>query len=240
LEASIDFVHRFYSKDLYSIHTKLIGIIVDDHKSEEVNMSEFTDEFIRTWKKVITTPGDFFREMPTSGGYEAPLKFAVVNYIIAGIGTALVSILAFTFLSSLLPMASFWPGSAFSFGSALSNIIITPIVGIIGLFISGAILYVCFKIVGGSGSYEGTVRIIAYASAVNAVSWIPILGWIIGLYAFYLWIVGGTFVHNITTMRSVIAILIPLIVLLIIGAILIVVVGTALFAALGTGGYCGY
>ena len=55
-------------------------------------MSEFIDEFIGTWKKVITTPGDFFKEMPTSGGYEAPLKFAVVNYVIAGIGMALISL----------------------------------------------------------------------------------------------------------------------------------------------------
>lgn len=206
-------------------------------------MSEFIDEFIGTWKKVITTPSDFFREMPTSGGYEAPLKFAVVNYIIAGIGTALVSILAFTFLASLLPMTSFWPGSAFSFGSALSNIIITPITGIIGLFIIGAILYVCFKIVGGSGSYEGTVRIMAYTSAVDAVSWIPILGWIVGLYAIYLGIVGGTFVHNITTLRSAIAIFIPIIVIIIISALLIVVLGATLYGALGTsgyGGYCGY
>ena len=199
-------------------------------------MSEFIDEFIGTWKKVITTPGDFFKEMPTSGGYEAPLKFAVVNYIIAGIGTALVAIL----IASLLPMASFWPGSAFSFGSALSNIIITPITGIIGLFIIGAILYVCFKIVGGSGSYEGTVRIMAYASAVNAVSWIPILGWIVGLYAIYLWIVGGTFVHNITTMRSVIAIFIPIVVIGIIAVLSIVVLGAAFLTALGTGGYGGY
>ena len=133
-------------------------------------------------------------------------------------------------------MTSFWPDSAFSFGSALSNIIITPITGIIGLFISGAILYICFKIVGGSGSYEGTVRILSYTSAVNAVSWIPILGWIVALYAIYLIIVGGTFVHNITTMRSVIAIFIPVIVLTIIAVLLIVVLGAAFLTALGTGG----
>ena len=110
-------------------------------------MSEFIDEFIGTWKKVITTPGDFFKEMPTSGGYEAPLKFAVVNYVIAGIGMALISL-----------------------GSAFFMIVAMPIFGIIGLFISGLILYICFKIIGGSGSYEGTVRIVSYASAVNAVS----------------------------------------------------------------------
>jgi len=180
-------------------------------------MSEFIDEFIGTWKKVITTPGDFFKDMPTSDGYEAPLKFAVVNYIIAGIGIALIT-----------------------FGSMFAAVIAAPIFGIIGLFIFGLIFHICFKIVGGSGSYEGTVRIMAYASAVEAVSWIPIIGWIIGLYAIYLGIVGGTFVHNITTLRSAIAIFIPIIVMIIISALLIVVLGTALFAALGTGGYGGY
>jgi len=180
-------------------------------------MSEFIDEFIGTWKKVITTPGDFFKEMPTSGGYGEPLKFAVVNYIIAGIGATLLTL-----------------------GGAFAAIVVAPIVGIIWLFISGAILYICFKIVGGSGSYEGTVRILSYASAVVAVSWIPIIGQIIALYAIYLGIVGGTFVHNITTLRSVIAIFIPMIVMVIIVALLIAMMGAALFAALGTGGFCGY
>ena len=172
-------------------------------------MSEFIDEFIGTWKKVITTPGDFFKEMPTSGGYEAPLKFAVVNYVIAGIGMALISL-----------------------GSAFFMIVAMPIFGIIGLFISGLILYICFKIIGGSGSYEGTVRIVSYASAVNAVSWIPIIGQIIGLYVIYLGIVGGTFVHNITTVRSVIAVFIPIIVLVII-AILISATIIAFIASSG-------
>ena len=180
-------------------------------------MSEFIDEFIGTWKKVITTPGDFFKEMPTSGGYEEPLKFAVVNYVIAGIGATLLTL-----------------------GSAFFAIVVAPIIGIIWLFISGAILYICFKIVGGSGSYEGTVRIMAYASAVYVVLWIPIIGQIIALYAIYLGIVGGTFVHNITTMRSVIAVFIPIIVMAIIVALLIAMVGAAFLAALGAGGYGGY
>ena len=172
-------------------------------------MSEFIDEFIGTWKKVITTPGDFFKEMPTSGGYGEPLKFAVVNYIIAGIGMALISL-----------------------GSAFFMIVAMPIFGIIGLFISGAILYVCFKIVGGSGSYEGTVRMLSYVSAVNVVAWIPIIGLIVVLYAIYLEIVGGTFVHNITTMRSAIAIFIPLIVMVIIVVVLFATI-LAMIASMG-------
>lgn len=185
---------------------------MDDHKSEEVNMSEFIDEFIGTWKKVITTPGDFFREMPTSGGYGEPLKFAVVNYIIAGIGLTLISL-----------------------GRAFFMIVAMPIFGIIGLFISGLILYICFKIVGGSGSYEGTVRMLSYVSAVNAVAWIPIIGWIVALYAIYLKIVGGTFVHNITTLRSVIAVFIPIIVV----GIIVVAMLAAILAMLANMGMSG-
>ncbi|MEA1894009.1 MAG: YIP1 family protein [Euryarchaeota archaeon] len=180
-------------------------------------MSEFIDEFIGTWKKVITTPGDFFKEMPTSGGYEEPLKFAVINYLISGIGIALIT-----------------------FGSMFAAVIAAPIFGIIVLFIFGLMFHVCFKIVGGSGNYEGTVRIMAYASAVEAVSWIPIIGWIIALYAIYLAIVGGTFVHNITTLRSAMAIFIPIAVLTIIAVLLIVMLGMALFTTFEMNEYCGY
>lgn len=177
-------------------------------------MSEFIDEFIETWKKVITTPGDFYKEMSTSGGYEEPLKFAAINYLIAGIGTALIT-----------------------FGSLFVAVIAAPIFGIIGMFIGGLIFYICFKIVGGSGSYEGTVRIVSYASAVTAVSWIPIIGWIIGLYAIYLGIVGGTFVHNLTMMRSAIAVFIPIIIVAIL-TILVAAAIAALIASVGLSGFC--
>jgi len=177
-------------------------------------MSEFIDKFIETWKKVITTPGDFYKEMPTSGGYEEPLKFAAINYLIAGIGTALIT-----------------------FGSMFGAVIAAPILGIVGVLIGGLILHICFKIVGGSGSYEGTVRTVSYASAISAVSWIPLVGWIIGLYAIYLNIVGGTFVHDLTMGKSAIAVFIPIIILTILGILLFAMVA-ALIASIGLGGLC--
>ena len=177
-------------------------------------MSEFIDEFIDTWKNVITTPGDFYKEMPTSGGYEEPLKFAAINYLIAGIGAALIT-----------------------FGSMFGAVIVAPILGIVGVFIGGLILHICFKIVGGSGSYEGTVRTVSYASAISAVSWIPIVGWIIGLYAIYLNIVGGTFVHDLTMGKSAIAVFIPVIIMVIL-VILMFAVFAAMMASIGLGGLC--
>ena len=161
-------------------------------------MSEFIDEFIETWKKVITTPSGFFRDMPTSGGYDAPLKFAAANYIIA------VFIFVIAAIGQILITTD---SSLFMADRALLSVMVMPVVCIVGLFISGLIFYICFKIVGGSGSYEGTVRIVSYASAVAPVAWIPLI-WI---YPIYLTIVGGTFVHNITTVRSAIAVFIPII-----------------------------
>ena len=124
-----------------------------------------------------------------------------------------------------------------SFGSLFGAVIAAPILGIVGIFIGGLILHICFKIVGGSGSYEGTVRTVSYASAISVVSWIPLVGWILGLYVIYLNIVGGTFVHNLTMGKSAIAVFIPIIILTILGVLLFAMVA-ALIASIGLGGLC--
>ena len=43
------------------------------------------DKFFITWKSLIFHPNFFFRDMPTNGGYNEPLIFAAVNYIIFAI-----------------------------------------------------------------------------------------------------------------------------------------------------------
>ena len=80
---------------------------------------------------------------------------------------------------------------SFGFLVILMTVIISPIAGIISIFIEAAILYVLYKILGGTGSYEGTVRFVSYATAVLILSWIPIISWIVGIYGIYLYIVGG-------------------------------------------------
>jgi len=189
------------------------------------------DNFVDTWKKVITSPSEFYKSMPKEGGYGEPLKFALVNFIVLGIGSAIISILysviGFNLMNNAFRMGdSATMATGFTIIGAISDIIMTPILGIIGLFIVGAILFVLFKIVGGSGSYEGTVRILSYSSAVSLLAWIPLVGIFAGLYGLYLDIVGGKFVHNISTARSAIAVLIPIVLLIILVVILAVVICT--------------
>ena len=47
-------------------------------------------DYVETWKEVIQNPTDFYRRMPTSGGFGDPLTFAVINYFIYGLFSAFI------------------------------------------------------------------------------------------------------------------------------------------------------
>lgn len=193
-------------------------------------MSDFVENFVSTWKNVVLSPENFFKNMPTQGGYEEPLKFAVVNLLIYGV---IAGISALLLAGLMIPFAPAAP--AFAGAAALLYIIGIPVLGIIGLFIGGVILLVCFKIMGGTGSYEGTVRILSYVSALDAIAWIPLVNILAFLYGIYLTIVGGKYVHNLTMGKSAIAVLIPIIVLIIIAIILAAIIAAFIYGMSGGG-----
>ena len=165
----------------------------------------------------------FHSEMPTEGGYQEPLTFAAINFAILGLLSGIVAVLL----------------KGAGAGSIVSTLVGAVIGGIVGLFIVGIILFIFFKIFGGSGGYEGTVRILSYSSAAQVFAWIPVIGWIIGLYGIWLNIVGGKHVHNLTTVKSAIAVLIPIIILEVIIMVLMAVIIAAI-TAIGLGGLGGF
>lgn len=179
-------------------------------------------DYIETWKEVIQRPSDFYRKMPTTGGYVEPLTFAAISSLIYGLLAAL-------FNREMMGGMYGMGGGGFSFSTALMTVIMAPIAGIISILIGAAIIYVIYKILGGTGTYEGTVRFISYANAVMVIYWIPIIGWIFGLYEIYLYIVGGMFVHNISMGKSAIAVLLPIILVFLLAIIIAVLAG--LFAS---------
>ncbi len=166
--------------------------------------------YIETWKEVIQRPSEFYRGMPKTGGYADPLTFAAISFIIYALLTAFLTALFGHGMNMEGMYGGMYSGAReLGFFAILVTLIITPIAGIISLFIEAAILYVIYKVLGGIGSYEGTVRFISYATAVLLLSWIPIISWVIGIYGIYLYIVGGMYVHNVSMARSAIAVLLP-------------------------------
>ena len=185
-------------------------------------------DYFKTWKEVMLRPSDFYREMPTSGGYSEPLTFAAISYIISGLLT--VIFIRGLHIGDMYGVDS----SEFSFSMLLTAVIMTPISGIIYLFIVGAIFYITYKVLGGTGSYEGTVRFMSYASAILVVSWIPLLNLIAWIYGIYLYIVGGTFVHKVSMGKSALAILLPYILVILLTIILLAIIITAVIAFFGS------
>lgn len=186
--------------------------------------------YIETWKEVMQRPSDFYRGMPATGGYADPLTFAAISFLIYGLLTAL--------FNRGMYMGGMYGGmydgmyggvKEFSFFMVLMVAIIAPIAGIISLFIEAAIFYIIYKLLGGTGSYEGTVRLISYATAVLVLSWIPLVGWIVGIYGIYLYIVGGRFVHNVSMGRSAIAVFLPT---LLVFLLVVIIVGLLAFSGI--------
>ena len=174
----------------------------------EFDPGNFVQSWIRCWKGVVLRPKEFFDVMPTDGGYNNPLFFALVCWVIGGILSAVVTTAA--------------------------NIILLPITSFIGLFIMSAILYLSATlIVKGTGSFEGTFRVGSYIGALSVLTWVPIIGSLIGIYGIYLLVVGIKRVHKLTTRQAVIAVIVPIIVLVLIFGLIALAVGMGMFVFTG-------
>ena len=173
--------------------------------------------YIKNCKEVILRPSDFYRRMPTIGGYSEPVIFAAISMIISLLLKTIVSYSMFIFgiHSSILTFGSMTV-SKFDF-SIFSNVIEMFFLGVAVIFIEALIVNLLYKKLGGTGSYEGTVRFISYGYAINVLSWIPLLNLIAVIYGLYIFIVGGSFVYNVSMGRSaVVALLYPVITVILI------------------------
>lgn len=113
-------------------------------------------------------------------------------------------------------------------GSWLTSAIIgTPI----GLAIGAGILLLLGKMFQGRAEFKGLVRTLGFASAPNALGFIPVIGGLAGLWTVVCAIVAVRESHGITTGQAAIVVLIPLILLIVLAVIIAVAIGFALFGA---------
>ena len=166
-------------------------------------MAGFLKNYYDTGKKVLLKPADFFKEMPVTGGYKEPLIFAIITAIIMGVGLTIITL-----------------------GVGFLAIVFAPIAVAISLFLAALLLLVCAKIVGGTGNYEGTFRLAAYANIVNIIGWIPIISVLGSIYGLIITVLGMKEIHKLTTAKAIIAVGI---------AIAIVFVIVVLLAIIGIG-----
>lgn len=149
---------------------------------------------------IIKKPTKFFSKMPKTG-YKEPIMFYAINVLI---GAALTSLFI-----QYMPH-SWMQGYAHD---AMNNFSMMILSGAITLFAWPAIALLGLKIVKGKGNYKDTLRVKAYTSFVNLVSWIPIIGWIAGVYGMVINIIGLSTIHKISVLRTIGGILLALVII---------------------------
>jgi len=166
--------------------------------------------YFKTCKEVILRPSDFFRRMPKTGGYREPLRFAVIS---TTLGLLLSVIVNYGLLQSgtdsknLLEIGMLFSIEDFSDYTLLIDMIAIICIGIFIIFLNALILNFLYKRFGGTGNYEGLVRVLSYSCALNLLTWVPILNIIIIFYEVYLCGVGGAFVQNVSKKRSIMVVI---------------------------------
>lgn len=147
--------------------------------------------YLATMKRVLLDPDAFYQGMPTDAGLGPPLGYMVLFASIFGIiGHLLTFVVSVAFMGGLMKAGG--PGAR-AFGP--ENVVgvafqcfITPFAALIGAFVGGAIYHVVALLLGGTASYEATVRIVCYAAGSAAL--FDVIPWFGPLLIAPLWAMG--------------------------------------------------
>ncbi len=151
------------------------------------------------------------------------------------LGTLIPGILALLFLTfGMGTIAALFKaggvGTAVGFVNGLIALITLVITNIIALLIGGAILWVIAKIFGLKKDIQNFIGVYGIILGISvALTWIPVVGWLIGIYSLYLLYVMLKEAMGMESNKAILTIIVPIILVAIIIAIVIATLGTAAF-----------
>lgn len=126
-----------------------------------------------------------------------------------------------------------WIGASFLLGFSAGRLIAGLVFSLVGLFVVVALVHITAKVLGGKGSYMELIRPSSLLSFVSWPSIIPVIGSIVsglaGLWTLVVTVVIVKKVYSLSTGKSILALVIPIVVIW----ILIAVVFATLLATLG-------
>jgi hypothetical protein len=189
---------------------------------EKLEQHGFFRGFLLTVARVMRHPVTFFSSLPVGGGFGKPLVF----YLLIA---ELQAVAQFVWqMSGVLPVAENMQDGGMiglgllGFGSALT-LVMYPVMLTLMLFFIVGINHICLTLMKASTKgFEGTFRAVTYGSAPMVLSVIPIFGSFVGA----LWSMVCTFfgyrqIHGTTTLRVVLAMLLPVLILTAVSLIMV-------------------
>lgn len=194
---------------------------------ENLEQHGFFRGFLLTARGVMRHPVSFFSSMPVGSGYGKPLVFYLLIAELQAVAQFIWQ------MAGVLPMMNEGQDGAMlgmgllGFGSALT-LVMYPVMLTLMLFFIVGINHICLTLMKASRKgFEGTFRAVTYGSAPMLLCVFPIVGPLVGA----LWSMVTTFfgyrqIHGTTTMRVVLAMLLPVLILTAIS--LLMVTGSSL------------
>jgi hypothetical protein len=196
----------------------LLGPLPESPIGHDFDPSRATESFVPTARAVVFQPKEFFAALPRQGNYVGPIVFFVICAVVSSIISGILGLL-----------------SGHTIGALITGIIGGAIFGTVGLVIISAIAHLLVTFIVGSNNagFEATLRVVAYSAVTALVSWIPIVGGLIALYGVYIAIVGIREMHQTTTGKAALVVLIPAAIVLVLLLVVALIAGVALLGLSG-------
>jgi hypothetical protein len=185
------------------------------------------DGIIYKVKDVLVSPHYFFRGVKREKGITSALTYFVLLSLVG----IILSWISYTYL--IIPLLkNYTTGSVF--GIYINEMLARPT---LLSFVSGFIATIAFSFViagiihlwcllfGGTGNYGQSYKLYAYSATPKLLfGWIPIVGWLSGIYSLVLLIIGTQRLHMISRTRAIMMYVIPYAILVMLGIVIVLMV----------------
>ena len=162
----------------------------------------------------LTKPKEYFKRVPTTGGFSTPMIYALINGLL-GTWINLAWQMLFIYWG-IIEIDTQSQDS--SMGFTIMITVLSPIIIPLGLFVGTGIIQLALMILGVQQSnYEATFRVICYSSGAAILGILPVIGSMIGAFVtISLEAIGLREVYNISLSKGFAAIILPMIFLFVI------------------------
>ena len=170
--------------------------------------------FIGTLILSLTKPKEYFKRVPTIGGFSNPMIYALISGLL-GTWFNLAWQILFVYLGFIDHDAQS-PDS--SMGFTIMITVLSPLIIPLGLLVGAGIIQLALMILGVQKSnYETTFRVICYSSGAAVLGILPVIGGTIGAFmTIFLEAMGLREVYDISLRRGFAALILPMIFLFLI------------------------
>jgi hypothetical protein len=196
----------------------------------DYDLSNPLESFADVVRRVVLQPVGFFAGLPRRGSLLNPLVFALICTEIAAIVGGILSLAGVG--GAFVTGYGFQAPENQGLGEFVGSVVFAPIGGAIGVFVVAGIAHLLVRLVVGANNagFGATFRVAAYTSVTSLVSWIPFVGGLLALYGIYLSVVGIREMHNTTTGKALVVVVLPAIVIVVLALLGLLVAGAIFFS----------